>query len=101
MSTNYIDWTLVMKINLRAQGLWETIKGVGDISDRDDMLAALITHTGRFGGDDGHSRCQADGQRDVEDHQDDAYAGGPRPRSDSSKTVQGVQTDCLQGRQNA
>jgi hypothetical protein len=28
-STNYIEWALVMKINLRAQGLWEAVSGMG------------------------------------------------------------------------
>lgn len=43
-STNYIEWALVMKINLRAQGLWEAVSGMGEPGDREDMaaLAALL-----------------------------------------------------------
>ena len=43
-STNYIEWALVMKINLRAQGLWEAVAGMGEPGDREDMaaLSALI-----------------------------------------------------------
>jgi hypothetical protein len=43
-STNYIEWALVMKINLRAQGLWEAVTGMGEPGDREDMaaLSALI-----------------------------------------------------------
>jgi hypothetical protein len=43
-TTNYIEWALVMKINLRAQGLWEAVCGEGEPSEREDMaaLAALI-----------------------------------------------------------
>ena len=42
--TNYIEWALVMQINLRAQGLWEAMLGEGMVTDREDMaaLAALI-----------------------------------------------------------
>jgi hypothetical protein len=42
--TNYIEWSLVMKINLRAQGLWEAVSGNGAPSEREDMaaLAALL-----------------------------------------------------------
>lgn len=44
MATNYIEWALVMKINLRAQGLWEAVAGMGEAGDREDMaaLAALL-----------------------------------------------------------
>ncbi|XP_073363375.1 uncharacterized protein [Aegilops tauschii subsp. strangulata] len=43
-STNYIEWALVMQINLRAQGLWEAMLGEGMVTDCKDMaaLAALI-----------------------------------------------------------
>jgi hypothetical protein len=43
-ATNYIEWALVMKINLRAQGLWEAVSGMGEPGEREDMaaLAALI-----------------------------------------------------------
>ena len=43
-ATNYIEWALVMKINLRAQGLWEAVSGMGEPGDREDMaaLSALI-----------------------------------------------------------
>ena len=37
--TNYIDWSLIMRINLRAQGLWEAMSGMGVPGDRDDMAA--------------------------------------------------------------
>ena len=42
--TNYIEWAMVMKINLRAQGLWEAVSGMGLPGDREDMaaLSALI-----------------------------------------------------------
>jgi hypothetical protein len=42
--TNYIEWALVMKINLRAQGLWQAVSGEGAPSERKDMaaLAALL-----------------------------------------------------------
>jgi hypothetical protein len=43
-ATNYIEWALVMKINLRAQGLWEAVSGMGVAGDREDMaaLSALL-----------------------------------------------------------
>jgi hypothetical protein len=43
-STNYIEWALVMKINLRAQGLWEAMSDDGEPSEREDMaaLSALL-----------------------------------------------------------
>jgi hypothetical protein len=41
MNMNYMEWALVMKINLRAQGLWEAVSGEGVPSDREDM-AALV-----------------------------------------------------------
>ena len=42
--TNYIEWALVMQMNLRAQGLWEAMIGEGIVTSREDMavLAALI-----------------------------------------------------------
>ena len=43
-ATNYIEWALVMKINLRAQGLWEAVSGMGEPGDREEMaaLSALL-----------------------------------------------------------
>jgi hypothetical protein len=42
--TNYIKWALVMKINLRAQVLWQAVSSEGAPSEREDMaaLAALL-----------------------------------------------------------
>ena len=37
--TNYIEWALVMQINLCAQGLWEAMLGEGMVTDREDMAA--------------------------------------------------------------
>jgi hypothetical protein len=43
-TTNYIEWAMIMKINLRAQGLWEAVCGMGEPNDREDMaaLSALL-----------------------------------------------------------
>ena len=35
---NYNNWALVMKVNLRAQGLWAAIDP-GNVSEREDMMA--------------------------------------------------------------
>ena len=43
-ATNYIEWSLIMQINLKAQGLWEAMTGMGVPGDREDMaaLSALL-----------------------------------------------------------
>ena len=43
-ATNYIEWALVMKINLHAQGLWEAVSGMGVLGDCEYMaaLSALL-----------------------------------------------------------
>jgi hypothetical protein len=41
--TNYSEWSLVMRMNLQAAGLWDAIqKGVGDYRDDRNALAALL-----------------------------------------------------------
>jgi hypothetical protein len=41
--TNYTEWSLVMRMNLQAAGLWEAIsKGAGDYRKDRNTLAALL-----------------------------------------------------------
>jgi hypothetical protein len=41
--TNYVEWSLVMRVNLQAVGLWEVIsKGAGDYREEQNALAALL-----------------------------------------------------------
>jgi uncharacterized membrane protein YgcG len=41
--TNYSEWSLVMRVNLQAAGLWDAIhKGAGDYRDDRNALAALL-----------------------------------------------------------
>jgi hypothetical protein len=41
--TNYTEWSLVMKVNLQAAGLWDVIEsGVGDYHDDRTALAAIL-----------------------------------------------------------
>src|SRR5438128_1714460 len=36
--TNYVDWAIIMRIQLQAQGLWDTVN-LGDVDDHEDYLA--------------------------------------------------------------
>jgi hypothetical protein len=41
--TNYTKWSLIMKVNLQAAGLWDVIEsGAGDYRDDRTMLAAIF-----------------------------------------------------------
>jgi hypothetical protein len=41
--TNYTEWSLVMKVNLQAAGLWDVIEfGAGDYRDDRTALAAIL-----------------------------------------------------------
>jgi hypothetical protein len=41
--TNYFEWSLMMRVNLQAAGLWDTIElGIGDYSEDHSALAALL-----------------------------------------------------------
>src|SRR5438132_6302273 len=36
--TNYADWTIIMRVQLQAQGLWDVVN-LGDVNDHEDWLA--------------------------------------------------------------
>jgi hypothetical protein len=43
MRTNYTEWSLVMKVNLQAAGLWDVIEsGAGDYCDDCNALATIL-----------------------------------------------------------
>jgi hypothetical protein len=43
MHTNYSEWSLVMRVNFQAAGLWDAFhKGAGDYHDERNVLVALL-----------------------------------------------------------
>ncbi|WVZ48743.1 hypothetical protein U9M48_000159 [Paspalum notatum var. saurae] len=59
--TNYTEWSLVMRVNLQAAGLWEVVNtGEGEYRDDRNALAALLRAVPREMR--GRSRGEGDGQ---------------------------------------
>ena len=41
-ATNYFEWSLIMKVNMEAQRVWDAIEGGGTFSQDRAALAAIL-----------------------------------------------------------